>query len=120
MELIAPGESIDDDLSFYRDHLGLSSQGQADPLPDSRAWIDHEGKLITTVRSREFATLVPLALRLASLIRAVGRIRPAVVSGVTIGADSAFRLGDLQDAAHDGRLVSGVVPFKDRRADNAV
>jgi hypothetical protein len=110
VELVGPGESVNDDLAFYRDYLGMNSDENRVPtLADSRAWIDEDGQLVAVVKGQTFATHEPLTDELAAIARRAGVVQLAVVSGVEIRPGGSVGLAELYAAAVEGRLVNGVV-----------
>lgn len=116
VELVGPGESVNDDLAYYRDHLGLSAEEDRVPdLADARAWLDEQGRLVVAVKTQQFETLEPLPAEVETLVRWAGVVQLAVVSGVQIRTDGtqsgSVGLTDLHTAAREGRLVSGTVEF---------
>jgi hypothetical protein len=121
VELVGPGESVNDDLAYYRDHLGLCADEDRVPdLADARAWIDEQGRLVAAVKTQQFETLEPLTAEMTALVRWAGVVQLAVVSGVEIHPDGAragsVGLADLYTAAREGRLVSGTVELASPRS----
>ena len=118
VELVGPGETINDDVSYYRDHLGLSSDPQSAPpvLGDSRAWIDPEVRLVATVKGEEFATYEPITVKVKKELRRRRLIHLIVVSGVELGPKRAVQQQDLASALDDGRLITGIIYLAERIA----
>jgi hypothetical protein len=108
VEIVGPGETVNDDLSLYRT-LGFAPGGASVPLAEARAWFTSEGNLAVTVKDHPFGTNEPVTTEMRTRIQDAGVVTIVVASGVEIRHNESVRWSDLSDAMAEGRMLTGEV-----------
>lgn len=108
VRLVGPGESVNDDLAYYRDRFGMTAdpEGGVPQIAGAGAWF-HQGELEIQLGPHRFSA--PIRDRLAVRVRGLGQVQLTLASGVDIDADTLSQ-GDVVAAAEQGRAAIGWVP----------